>query len=207
MSRGPGKWQRAILDALQTQEQFYLWEILPKAPPDRPAHRPPLQMAVLRAAHGLAVQGQITLDTRRSWSNYVYWTGQRWQRLGGTIVARPGVTIRRLHLQIHYEVASRLQGRWPYLATPRTSAKLVPTLRPMDLGSVASLITLLVRQGHREPTDAQVITALSRWAMTPPIIQAALDQLRADGTYARLVDAALDLCALEATLEGPVPAP
>jgi hypothetical protein len=30
MSRGPGRWQRAILERLQTREQFYLTEILPE---------------------------------------------------------------------------------------------------------------------------------------------------------------------------------
>jgi hypothetical protein len=88
MSRGPGKWQRLIFARLQTREQFYLWEILPSPPDERTHwHRPHVQMAVLRAAHRLAAQGQIALDTRRYWSNYLYWTGERWQRLGGTIVA------------------------------------------------------------------------------------------------------------------------
>jgi hypothetical protein len=51
MSRGPGRWQRAILERLQTREQFYLWEILPSPPNERGGQRPHVQMAVLRAAH------------------------------------------------------------------------------------------------------------------------------------------------------------
>jgi hypothetical protein len=126
MSRGPGKWQRLISERLETREQFYLTEILPYHTEERPdpsardwmkkrvrrsvfyRHE---QMAALGAAHRLAAQGRITIDTRRFWTNRSPWTGERWQRLGGAIVARPGIKIHRTTLRITYEVASRLEWR------------------------------------------------------------------------------------------------
>jgi hypothetical protein len=193
MSRGPGKWQRLILERLRTHEQFYLLEILPSPADQRTTwgrRRPHVQVAVLRAAHRLAAQGQITLDTRRTWSNYVYWTGKRWQRVGGVIVARPGVTIHRIPLQIQYEMKTRMQGRWPYMAKIQKSPQKVPTLRPFQLGAVASMVKLLVQQGHPTPTDTEVLARFVTIPLPVGVIQAALDQLRAEGHYQRLLDEA-----------------
>jgi hypothetical protein len=53
MSRGPGRWQRAILDELQRREVFYVRELLP-ATPTRSE-----QLAVIRAAHRLAHRGLL----------------------------------------------------------------------------------------------------------------------------------------------------
>jgi hypothetical protein len=53
MSRGPGKWQRAILDELQRREVFYVRQVLPAR------HTRSDQLAVIRAAHRLASRGLI----------------------------------------------------------------------------------------------------------------------------------------------------
>src|SRR5262245_28482180 len=81
MSRGPGKWQRAILEALQTREQFYLTEILPEPTAATQSRRAfgHMQMAALRAAQRLAAQGRIVLNATRRWTNRPHWTGERWQ--------------------------------------------------------------------------------------------------------------------------------
>ena len=86
MSRGPGRWQRLILEGLHQYERFFLAEIVPPAAMrderSRSAHR-----AAMRAAHRLAQQGVITLDCRRYGWNYFYWTGERTLRLNGLIEA------------------------------------------------------------------------------------------------------------------------
>jgi hypothetical protein len=193
LSRGPGKWQRAILERLQTCESFYLTEILPdhtaaQQPRQRRGFYGHAQMAALRAAHRLAAQGHIAINTRRCWTNYLHWTGDRWQALGGTIVARPGVRINRTALQIAYEVKTRLQGAWPRSHERRNSSTKVPTLNPVQLGAVASAVKLLASQGTL--SDAQVIELVSRAFIPVPVIQAALAQLKAEGHYQRLIDEA-----------------
>jgi hypothetical protein len=57
MSRGPGHWQRAILQGLARWECFYLRAVLP------PGHTRSDRLAVVRAAHRLAAQGRLQLDT------------------------------------------------------------------------------------------------------------------------------------------------
>jgi hypothetical protein len=94
MSRGPGKWQRMILDRLQHEECFFLAEIVPLAAITHDRHRSAYR-AAMRAAHRLAHQGVITLDTRRYGWNYFYWTGERTIRLNGLLIAKPGHSIDR----------------------------------------------------------------------------------------------------------------
>jgi hypothetical protein len=186
MSRGPGRWQRAILERLHSREQYYLTEILPYHDDHPGGFRRHEQMAALRAAHRLAAQGRIALDTRRWWTNLLYWTGERWQRLGGTLVARPDVRMSRIGLQIRYRVAEDMQWRaLPPRPTRAKSASKVPTLKPTQLGAVASLVKLLAKDGP--VTEALVLARMPRWAWSPAIIQAALDQLKASGDYQRII--------------------
>jgi hypothetical protein len=93
MSRGPGRWQRAILEALQTQERFFLVEILPlEAIFERTRSS---QRAAIRAAHRLAQHGLITLNTQPyGWQRWHY-TGERLVRLNGLLIARPGAVLDR----------------------------------------------------------------------------------------------------------------
>jgi hypothetical protein len=56
MSRGPGRWQRAILDALQAQDYISLWYILPRG------HTRGQRFACRRAAQRLAQQGRVTIE-------------------------------------------------------------------------------------------------------------------------------------------------
>ncbi len=58
MSRGPGRWQRAILAALKTRDHVFSWEILPRA-----AGRSQ-RFVFRRAAQRLAEQGLVTIETR-----------------------------------------------------------------------------------------------------------------------------------------------
>jgi len=106
MSRGPGKWQRVILDALKASEWRYLHDLVPSKKKvrytwlhtmaEKPRWRPRTYMGVtnsdrlaaLRAAHTLARQGKIALYTSRA-------------RTLPTIVARPGTTLN------HYNFAIR----------------------------------------------------------------------------------------------------
>jgi hypothetical protein len=82
MSRGPGKWQRAILDALETHEWIFLRDVLP------PEHTPSQHRACRRAARQLRTQGRGSLDRLlRPWrllpaDGYT---------LGTMLVLRPGV--------------------------------------------------------------------------------------------------------------------
>jgi hypothetical protein len=101
MSRGPGKWQRAILDEIQRREVFYVRELLP-SPQTRSD-----QLAVLRAAHRLAQAGKITINAGHwGWSTRARWTGERLESLGAVIVARPGVVIDRTELRLTYALAA-----------------------------------------------------------------------------------------------------
>jgi hypothetical protein len=98
MSRGPGKWQRVILDALQASEWRYLHDLIPYKRKTYWTWLPTGlgkprwgedwymgvtdtdRLAALRAAHTLADRGKITLYTSRL-------------RILPTIVARPEVTL------------------------------------------------------------------------------------------------------------------
>jgi hypothetical protein len=116
MSRGPGKWQRAILARLQTQERYFLQEILPLAVIFDERSRS-AQRALIRAAHRLADKGLITLDaTRRGW-NHWYDAGARVIRLNGLIVARAGTAIDRETMLATYD-PSRVR-RFVHTYTPR----------------------------------------------------------------------------------------
>src|SRR5882724_11908523 len=207
MSRGPGRWQRAILERLHTREQFYLTEILPwhkeEVPdPDAPAwlnkrverevFRRHEQMAAIRAAHRLAARALIAMDTRRFWTNHYHWTGERWQRLGGVIVARPGVTINCIALEVEYKLASEQEQyrsirERQALSQPEISVSTsgVPTLKPIQLGAVASMVKLLATEGH--VTDAFIIERMSGLFIPETVIMAALDQLKASGAYQRIM--------------------
>ena len=57
MSRGPGVWQRKILDALATHEYVFLWDILPQYPTRGQ------RFACRRAALRLADRGLVTLES------------------------------------------------------------------------------------------------------------------------------------------------
>jgi hypothetical protein len=84
MSRGPGKWQRAILDELQRREACYVREVSP-APKTRSDH-----LAAVRAAHQLARKGLVVVDVEQQ-----HWKRGAW---GAVVVARPGVAIDHLTL-------------------------------------------------------------------------------------------------------------
>jgi hypothetical protein len=58
MSKGPGKWQRMILDALEGREWLFLWELLPN--PYAPAE----YSALMRAAHVLRRKGAIKIVSK-----------------------------------------------------------------------------------------------------------------------------------------------
>jgi hypothetical protein len=170
MSRGPGIWQRKIVERLRTREQFYLIEIVPYHT-DESMHRVFYrheQMAALRAAHRLAAQGHITIDTRRWWTNRQRWTGECWQRLGGTIVVKPGIRINRTALQIAYEVVSRLEwSRSEPPSSERGKAETkVPTLKPFQLGAVASGIKMLAAEGRS--VDAVTIEVMVHGVLPQP---------------------------------------
>jgi hypothetical protein len=189
MSRGPGRWQRAILERLKTREQFYLAEILPDHTEQTRRTFGHAQMAALRAAHLLAAQGRIAVDTKRSWTNRIHWTGERWQPLGGTIVARPGVKVMRIGLEIAYEVKTRLEQReYPRPPLRGKSSTKVPTLKPFQVGAVASGVKLLTAQG--KPVEADTIAAMTGGTLPHAVIEAGLEHLKALGQYQRIVDEA-----------------
>jgi hypothetical protein len=116
MSRGPGRWQRAILEALATSEWRYLHDLVPckrkvrytwiNAYSEKPKWGPSQywgltasdRLAALRAAHTLARQGKIKLYTSRD-------------RSLPTVVARPGVTL----TYGDYYITPRDFDRRPYL--------------------------------------------------------------------------------------------
>jgi hypothetical protein len=56
MSRGPGRWQRAILEALEAHDYIFLWHILPRG------HTRGQRFACHRAAQRLAKKGLVTLE-------------------------------------------------------------------------------------------------------------------------------------------------
>jgi hypothetical protein len=121
MSRGPGRWQRAILDELQRREVFYLREVLPATPTrsDR--------LAVVRAAHRLARQGRLVVDVER----------QHWQRAarGAVVVARPGVVIDRVTLAACYRLRDELSDSSAdndLLSLSRSSPELLAAYRETE---------------------------------------------------------------------------
>jgi hypothetical protein len=76
MSRGPGKWQRLILDRLALNPHFWLRELLPR-------HTTKSQMNVIyRAAQRLCRQGRVDLRA------YPFAAGLDHQ--GKVLVTRPG---------------------------------------------------------------------------------------------------------------------
>jgi hypothetical protein len=216
MSRGPGRWQRAILERLRQQEQFFLAEIVPMSAtphdPSRAAAR-----AAMRAAHRLANQGLIALDNRGyGWSHF-YWTGERYIRLSGLIVARPGQVIDRWGLIDEYDQRASapsldLSGleALARLFTPPEVSVHTPTLP--DVPEVSVHTTLLLDEGgtsarprlqpfqlgavasgvkvltkQGRPVEASTIEQELRGALPRSIIDAALDQLKASGDYQRLL--------------------
>jgi hypothetical protein len=206
MSRGPGRWQRAILARLETLEQCYLYEVLPVRPVkewsrsferyvERSRTTRSDRVAVIRAAHGLARQGLIQLDTGRWWTNHSLWTGERWQRLGAVIVARPGVVIDRWRLGFAYEAAGRKEAHRQRVACPKPPlteefwVTEVTTLKPAQLGAVASAVKLMAREGP--VSEAQVTAFLEKIpGFTGELVHAALAQLQASGDYQRLIEEA-----------------
>lgn len=56
MSKGPGKWQRLILDALERCEWVFVVDLLPEE------HTPSDYSAVMRAASVLARQGRLSVS-------------------------------------------------------------------------------------------------------------------------------------------------
>jgi hypothetical protein len=127
MSRGPGRWQRAILDELERREQFFLRELLPEYPTrvgywtraspqhwvweELPRPRRSEAVALYRAAYRLAARRVIALDTSRYGTNHRQWTGQDYQQIGRVIVARPGLTIDRFALMFAYQQAGEAERR------------------------------------------------------------------------------------------------
>ncbi len=88
MSRGPGRWQRAILDALTASEWILLCDVLPPGPT-----RAQL-LACRRAANRLEAQGlvQTRALTRRLVRGL---TPEQRKQVGETILLRPGVELDR----------------------------------------------------------------------------------------------------------------
>jgi hypothetical protein len=127
MSRGPGRWQRAILEALEASEWRYLHDLIPckqkvrytwinsfaEKPQWGPSHYWGLtasdRLAALRAAHTLARQGKIALYTSRF-------------RMLPTVVARPGVML----------------NHWDCIISPSEFNRR-PFLRVNDNGEVAAI--------------------------------------------------------------------
>jgi hypothetical protein len=80
MSRGPGRWQRLILDELKSRDRFYLLELLPHG--YRKAHH----NALCRAAAKLADAGRIHLGG--------YWMSDRYHyQRAKLLCTRPGVDV------------------------------------------------------------------------------------------------------------------
>jgi hypothetical protein len=84
MSRGPGRWQRLILEALTTHECIFLRDVLPKE------HTVSQRLACKRAARRLAQAGRVRTEgiPRHGWQ--LTDAGRR--ILGHTLVLRPGAT-------------------------------------------------------------------------------------------------------------------
>jgi len=99
MSRGPGRWQRAILERLETVPAFYQFELFPSerarrkksSNPDtlwEPGYRDPRIVAARRATRTLANAGKVRL---------FYYRRDRppYRRL---VIARPSVDVEALRL-------------------------------------------------------------------------------------------------------------
>jgi hypothetical protein len=80
MSRGPGVWQREILNALETQECIVLRDI---CPPERTGYQ---LAAIRRAAKRLARAGKVRI---RGLPHYPSLTNEGRIRLGRLLVCRP----------------------------------------------------------------------------------------------------------------------
>jgi Recombination endonuclease VII len=92
MSRGPGKWQRAILDELQAHEWIMLGDVLP------PGSGRSARYACRRAAKQLRRAGQVELRwVRRRW-----WGTQLSERArGAMLVLRVGTTVNARDLMVN----------------------------------------------------------------------------------------------------------
>jgi hypothetical protein len=119
MSRGPGKWQRLILEALEASEWRYLHDLIPSKRKVRytwinsDSEKPKWgartdmgltasdRLAALRAAHTLARQGKIKLYASR-------------YRMLPTVVARPGVT--RHHMDCAMRPRDFNRRSFPYVS-------------------------------------------------------------------------------------------
>jgi hypothetical protein len=83
MSRGPGRWQRAILQQLETREWILLRDVLP------PEYTPTQVAACRRALKRLRAQGLV--HSRRLRERGL--TGEQRKILGASVVLRPGVEL------------------------------------------------------------------------------------------------------------------
>ena len=186
MSRGPGRWQRAILDELQRRERFFVRELLGYT------YTRSDRLAVARAAHRLAAQGKLTLETHR-----YGWACRSWQM--GVAVGRPGVDLSWWAFR-YPETTKILRER---AAAPAATADPVESrpppsklsdipagisLKPYQLGSVASLLKLLLREGsYSETALIERLGQIHGRVFTPELVRAAIDHLKASGHYQRLL--------------------
>jgi hypothetical protein len=109
MSRGPGRWQRLILEALGRWECFYLRAVLP--PGDTRSDR----LAVVRAA-----QGRLRMDTVGRLSHYPI------EATGHVVVSRPAVVPTHDRAEVAWMTAHgwQMAGVYRDVRDPRTGALL-----------------------------------------------------------------------------------
>jgi hypothetical protein len=88
MSRGPGKWQRAILQRLDTCGWMLLHDVLAVD------HTRSQVRACRRALNGLVAQGRVRTARLRRHG----WTHAERRVLGETVVLRPGVQVDHAHI-------------------------------------------------------------------------------------------------------------
>jgi hypothetical protein len=149
MSRGPGRWQRAILDELQRREVFYVREVLPAT-----ATRSD-QLAVIRAAHRLGSRGLLVVDVERQ-----HWTRAAW---GAVDVARPGVVIDRLTLAACYRLRDNLSdsiGDSDPLSLSRSEPELLAVYRQSEAAERA------LKAAQHESKAARQAAARARFELT-----------------------------------------
>jgi hypothetical protein len=152
MSRGPGRWQRAILDELQRREVFYVRELLSEDPSrsDR--------LAVIRAAHRLASYGLIAISAgRRTWSPLVRLRGGRLESLGAVIVARPGVRIDRTELKLAYVERATAAWRqwWDTHGVSDSNADVAITYEDATTASQVARAAVRVARARVEQAEAE----------------------------------------------------
>jgi hypothetical protein len=114
MSRGPGRWQRLILEALGRWECFYLRAVLPAG--DTRSDR----LAVVRAANRLAAQGRLWMDTYGGLTHYPI------EATGRVVVSRPDVVPTHDRAEVAWMTAHgwQMAGVYRYVRDPRTGALL-----------------------------------------------------------------------------------